>query len=423
MPSASEIAGKGSSPVQPQGYSADLLCALVIYWLSTNVALIGAFAAPYFMPFGGEHLAARQSPDLFAWDGVWYRQIAAEGYSYRPDRQSNVAFFPVYPLASSLVSGVTRLPVEISLLLVSHGSLILALFMLFRYLRLRFPEGPPRVWYFSLASAAFFPTTFFFRVAYSESTFLLLAVLTLYGVAKRWNPIWVALIVGLATAARPLGVVLLLPFVAYLWRFKVQGRHGRLDAANLKFKVECIGLVALACWGILLYTAFLWSEFGEPLAWIKSQQMWGNRPDVGIIEKGIALATLEPLWSSYLPSATCYWNQPGQPEYAIFSMRFWNPIYLVAAAVLLGTGIWRRWLDPNEAMVGIGLLLVPYLTRGYEMCMESQGRFVAVAFPMYLVLGHLLARLPAPVAAALVAVSALLMAIHTGMFAAGYIVI
>lgn len=109
-----------------------------------------------------------------------------------------MAFFPVYPLASSLVSGVTRLPVEASLLLVSHGSLIVALFMLLRYLRLRFPEGPRRVWYLSLASAAFFPTTFFFRMAYSESTFLLLAMLTLYGIVQRWHRIWVALIVGLA---------------------------------------------------------------------------------------------------------------------------------------------------------------------------------------------------------------------------------
>lgn len=414
MPSASEIADKEPSPVQPPGRSADFLLALAAYWLSTNVVLIGAYAGPY-IPFGGEPLSDvsdRQSP--LAWDGKWYRQIAAEGYSYDPQRNSVVAFFPVYPLASALVSGVTRLPVEASLLIVSHGSLILALFLLLRDLRRRLPAGPRRVWYVSLASAAFFPTAFFFRMAYSESTFLLLAVLTLYGIVRRWSPIWIALIVGLATAARPVGVVLLLPFVAYLCQFKVQG---------LRSKVGLVGLVALACWGIVLYTAFLWSEFGEPLAWAKSQLMWRNRPDAGILEKGMALATLEPIWSSYGATCSCYWMQPGQPDFAIFSMRFWNPIYFLLAAILLGVGIRARWLSREEALVGIGLLLVPYLTRGYEMCMESQGRFVAVVLPIYLVLGQLLARLPAPVAVAIVALSALMMAIHAAAFAVGYVVI
>jgi hypothetical protein len=55
--------------------------------------------------------------------------------------------------------------------------------------------------------------------------------------------------------------------------------------------------------------------------------------------------------------------------------------------------------------------------------MESQGRFVSIVFPIYLVLGQLLARLPAPVALALVAASALMMAIHAATFASGYVVI
>ncbi|MGI8777095.1 MAG: mannosyltransferase family protein [Acidimicrobiales bacterium] len=33
------------------------------------------------------------------WDSEWYLQIANHGYSYKPGRQSSVAFFPLYPLA------------------------------------------------------------------------------------------------------------------------------------------------------------------------------------------------------------------------------------------------------------------------------------------------------------------------------------
>jgi hypothetical protein len=261
---------------------------------------------------------------------------------------------------------------------------------------------------------AAFPTTFFFRMAYSESIFFVLVVLAMYALSKHWNEIAIALVIGLATAARPVGIAMLAPFVLYLWN----GQH------SLKNRLIYIALlVPLACWGIALYTAFLWWQFGEPFAWVKSQQMWYNRPDPGLLNKLLALAAFEPVWASYDLLSICYWHQPGQPDLALLSMRFWNPIYFVAAVALMGVGIWKKWLNQYEILLGIALLLIPYLTRGCEMCMESQGRFVSIVFPIYLVLGQLLARLPAPVAVALIAASALMMAIHAATFAAGYVVI
>jgi hypothetical protein len=60
--------------------------------------------------------------------------------------------------------------------------------------------------------------------------------------------------------------------------------------------------------------------------------------------------------------------------------------------VLLG---WRkRWLNAYEISLSAGLLLIPYVTRGYDFGMCSQGRFAAVCFPMYLVMGRLLAAMP-----------------------------
>jgi len=41
-----------------------------------------------------------------------------------------------------------------------------------------------------------FPTTFFFRAAYSEALFLLLIVLVLYGLERAWPYLLIALIIG-----------------------------------------------------------------------------------------------------------------------------------------------------------------------------------------------------------------------------------
>jgi hypothetical protein len=105
------------------------------------------------------------------------------------------------------------------------------------------------------------------------------------------------------------------------------------------------------------------------------------------------------------------------------SLRFANGIYVFVAMAAVVFGRTARWLTVEETLVGLGLILVPYLTVGYERCMEGQGRYAAVAFPMYLVFGKLLAQLPPTIAAVLVAVAALFLAIYAGHFAAGYVVI
>jgi hypothetical protein len=51
---------------------------------------------------------------------------------------------------------------------------------------------------------------------------------------------------------------------------------------------------------------------------------------------------------------------------------------------------------------------------------QSFGRFASVAFPAFLVAGMILARLPGPVAAVLLAASALFFGIFSALFAAGY---
>ena len=79
-------------------------------------------------------------------------------------------------------------------------------------------------------------------------------------------------------------------------------------------------------------------------------------------------------------------------------------------------------LNRFEVSLSLLLLAIPYSTRGYEMGMASMGRFAAVAFPIYVVLGRWLSRLPPAAAAGLLTPSAFLMAAYSALFAAGYLI-
>jgi hypothetical protein len=108
---------------------------------------------------------------------------------------------------------------------------------------------------------------------------------------------------------------------------------------------------------------------------------------------------------------------------ALFSLQFANPIFMIGAAMLIALGSWRKWLTEYEISISIPLLLIPYLTRGYEMRMFSQGRFAAVVFPVYIALAHLLKRLPPAMVIAIFGFSAFLMGTYAALFAAGYLLL
>jgi hypothetical protein len=166
--------------------------------------------------------------------------------------------------------------------------------------------------------------------------------------------------------------------------------------------------------------ALLGNRFGDPGAFARTQDNWRLRQTKCTSGKLVALATAEPIVSVYQPDSRGYWRRLAPPQSALLSLAFANPIYFVGTALLVGYGAWRRWLNASELLLSVGLLLIPYLTRSYEMCMVSHGRFAAVVFPVYLVLGRILAALPLAMSMALLALSGALLGMYSAMFAAGY---
>jgi hypothetical protein len=169
--------------------------------------------------------------------------------------------------------------------------------------------------------------------------------------------------------------------------------------------------------------------FGDALAFAKTQTHWTMRvipfgqPSTTTIEKVRDLILLEPLWAVYVPSSNAYWKHRAGSIEPLFNLQLANPIYFIIAIGFIAYGAKRRWLNAYEILLSIGLIVIPYVTRGYEMAMASQGRFMAAVFPMYIVMGELLRRLPSPWYVLFVAPAAILMAIYAALFAANYVMI
>jgi len=393
-----------------------LRIGVACYGLTTCLVLVGAYLGHGLVVSPPGEVKPNRFCDCLAinWDGRWYREIVRDGYSFNPQTNSSAAFFPAYPALTRLVTKTTQISPEIALLIVSHSCLAGALVLLAAYVRLRFGSASGDLSAFSVLAAGVFPTTFFFRMGYSESLFLLCAVLAFYLMERR-APLWlVAVVIGLTTACRIPGVCLLCPFALHVWRSSDDKRAGVR---------KLLVLSPLACWGIAAFMLYTWHRFGDPLAFVKAQSTWHARLSPSWSHKLYCLAIFEPLRSVFDSSSVAYWKIRTYHQMAVFSLPAFNPLYFVLGLVLVAVGACRRWLSPMEWSFAGALLFIGYVGRGYEMCMLSSGRFVAVVFPIYLVLGQLLVRCPPPLACAFLALSSVFLTIYSALFAAGQFLI
>jgi hypothetical protein len=342
-------------------------------------------------------------------DGGHFESIIHNGYQLERERGATVAFFPGYPLAIQAVRYLTGWPTRLAMITASNAALLGAFILLAAYLRVRCPEDT-RLRFATLFLIGFWPVGFYFRMGYSESLFLLVLAVLLLGFAKRWPAGLLAAIAGALTGIRAVGVAASAAVLAHVLGDTARG-------SPVRRIVMAATLALVSCWGLLAFMAYQQTRFGTPFAFVNVQDNWvfyAPGPD-DIPSKGVRLALLEPIWNAYIPGSPRFWGRYEEDAIPLLNLAFWNPILFVLAvlAVLLG---WRRgWLSRDEAFLGLGLLLIPYLTRADELSMGSHARFASVVVPAFLVLGRLTARLPIGAMAVLyagLAVSLLLCSAH-----------
>jgi hypothetical protein len=203
------------------------------------------------------------------WDAAHYIAVARYGYgdTASPSPDGGVGFFPLYPLLVRLFGTVTGqgdsnagLAVIGLLLSITFflGSCVLFARLAHETLGL---EGAR----FATALFLFAPFAFFYTAVYTESLFLL-EVLAAIWFARREQWWKAAIVAGLASATRLVGLSVI---AGVLWAaFRNRERLGKLFA---------MGLVGVS--GLILFFAYLQYKVDDFLAYFNTQAKWGGWDD------------------------------------------------------------------------------------------------------------------------------------------------
>ncbi len=322
-------------------------------WIAATAVLFGLAQHWFGAVWPLEHTFQR-------WDGGWYETIANQGYTLgAAHKQTNVVFFPLYPVIVALVRRVvpaSTLAAGVGVSLASFGG---ALVLFYDLVRRRYDASAAR---WATVLLAFNPFGLFFGLAYTESLFLLLSVAVFWLLARRmwWSA---AVIASLAGATRPVGISLGLIVVAqWLWAH-------RQDPAGHRWQtvLTAAGLGIVSLGGLAAFMAFLQAYNHDSLAFAHVQRYWGRLGPPHLVSE------LRASWHQYLFNL----------RHHIWVLTRLNAFVVWYAATLAGVaGVWllvrqrEYWF---ALYVGLGVA-VP-LASG---TVGSMDRYVMVLFPLYI---------------------------------------
>lgn len=274
------------------------------------------------------------------WDSVWYLDIARHGYSYAgPQALSNIAFFPLYPVLTAVLSFVLGGYTVLAGWLLSMAALFVAARYLERYVREFHPQVDSR---FVLMLWLLFPTAFFLNAVYTESLFICLSILSFYYVRRQ--QLWLAgLFGGLAALTRVTGILLFFPLVIEVWTYRST------------FSWRRIGPLLLIPLGTLSYFLYHLVRFGDALAWFHVESAWGRTFHLN---------------ADHFSTLT-------RPAGINLSLDIGLAVFAIAVTMM----VWKK-LRPSYG-VYMALTLLVALSTGTLM---SIGRYILVLFPIFILL-------------------------------------
>jgi hypothetical protein len=324
------------------------------------------------------------------WDGGWYLHIAQYGYSFQPNQQSSVAFFPVYPMMVRVVGALVPGGLAIAAILITVLSGLAVLRLFHRWCRRRMSNRASSM---AVVALALYPYAWFlYGAAYSDALFLA-ATLLAFLLLEDDHPVAAGLVGIVATAARPTGVVVLIGLVAVMLdqRGALPRLRGRVRPRDLGVGLAAIGIVAWCTWLAL--------RFGHPFAFIETEgaKGWDRGP-------GIAVWLKFDFFSSILHDPATRWVP--YVLQAILCGAFAAAIPAVTRRFGRGYGIYTA-----------AAVAVPAVSTGDFM---GTGRYLLAAFPVFALMGSALANARRP-RWAYFGISSLGLGLGTTLFATGHL--
>lgn len=315
---------------------------------------------------GGRALSGRPCPvgclqeGIANWDAHWYSGIAAFGYSYIPGTDSNVAFFPAFPLLMRWTAPLTGGNYLWSGLAVSLAVSFVAVLLAGRLMSFDYGATVGRRMVILLSAS---PVAFFFALPYADGLLLLFCVLSLFAARRRlW--LWAAIFAAAAGTVRITGALLLIPLI---WELCEQ--HGwRLRELLSARGAARLATLAIAPVGIGAYMLWLGAKFSEPFAFVKAQlDGWPHR----------TTWALRPVWDTVVELARP-WRHLGGLRPDLYWAYALDITVLIVATVLFVMAIRRKM--PVVYLLWWGLALIFPIMSGTT---NSLARYSLIAFPMY----------------------------------------
>ena len=352
--------------------------AIVLFsvWLATSLPahIPAGFINPYLVDM--PPITAL----LIKWDAHWYTFIAAQGYD-----EKSVVFFPMLIVLIRAAAGL-GLSHSIAGLLVCNLFAILSFGVMHAAFRRDFSG---RTADRALLAYAVMPTSFFLNSVYTEPLFLTFSLACVYFARQgEWWPAGIC--AALAALTRNLGVCLffLVGYELYLSR-KADGRPAWALLAPFLAPATLLGYMA--------YNAL---SFGDPLAFVHSQQAWGRSfgwPTDNYIRN---LGLLGAVWANT------------QAGIALDAFLVLSGLVGLGAATLSR----RQPIPTSYLLVGWLWFLIPLFSTSPFLPLYSMSRFLLVVFPLYIVF----AGMPKAIFVCFLVVNALLLSLCTILFVNWY---
>lgn len=312
-------------------------------------------------------------------DGVHYIRIANQAYS----NQHTQAFFPGYPLivrgAKEVIEIIPmdeRVPVILGALLVSNIAFFFGLVIFYKLLKGIYDR---KIALWSTIFMLTFPTSFYFGSAYTEGMFFLMIISSFYLLEKK--RILAASIIGsFASATRLIGVFMAPALMFY----------------QKKRSLMPLFIVPI---GFLLYVLFLQIKYDNPLYFLTAQDVFQqDRSTTKIV-------LLPQVFYRYVKILI---STQGL-AFAIAALELISTVFVFACLFFA----WRMKMRTQWLIFSFFAVIVPTLTG----TLVSMPRYIAIAFPIYIVLAHIKST-PVKIAIALIFTVGLF--ITTVLFAQGY---
>jgi hypothetical protein len=327
---------------------------VLLMFVSSRLLIVGVILlskmvivrGPFWQP--GGLLAS-----LTQWDSLYYIHIVRHGYFHAEGWHSTVAFFPFYPMLVRAMSFIF-LDVRLAAVLTANICFLVAALLLHRLIRWEFEDR--RIADIAVTLLMFSPVSFFFSSAYTESTFLMLAVAA-YFAALRQQWILAGLCGMCLAATRNVGFWMAFPlFIEHLrqtWEWR------RPLAPLFHPRILAVALVPL---GLALYMLFGYAKTGDPVAFSTAGADWGR----------VLVSPLRTLSTA--------------GNYTLFYQWLFLGAISVAAALWI-TGCWLRLRAGY--LVWAALLMMTYLCSN---SLEALPRYLSVVFPLVIVLAIVIDR-------------------------------